>query len=147
LAPTSTVVPLADLLVEHRAYLASVGLLLAATVAVERLTARYSPRLRAGALAAVWAALALVLYQRTGVWRSAETVWGDVVAKHPANGRAHAALARAFQDHGDLPGAVREYGLAADLLPPSDVENRIVVAEGLAAALADSGSPAQATAV
>lgn len=146
LAPTSSVIPLADLLVEHRVYLASAGLLLAAVLGIRAATVRLGPSFPV-VIALVWGALGMALHRRNAVWESAVALWSDAVAKNPANGRAHAALGLAYQRQGDLGAAIREHGRAMETLPRGDVENRLLVATGLAAALADSGHPEPAVAV
>ena len=147
LAPTSSFVPLADLLVEHRSYLASVGLLAAAVVLGERLAARFSARSGAVAIAVAWLALGLALWRRNAVWESPAALWADVVTKQPGNGRAHTALATIYQGHGDLANAIREYGLALQRMADGRSEDRQAAMEGMAAALVDAGRPHEAMTV
>ncbi|HET6923604.1 MAG TPA: hypothetical protein VFI16_10700, partial [Anaeromyxobacteraceae bacterium] len=74
LAPTSSAIPLADLMEEHRAYLASWGPLLAAGAAAARLLDRFAPARRrmvaAVGVAATWLGLALALHARNAVWET-----------------------------------------------------------------------------
>ena len=60
LAPTSSFVPVADLAVEHRVYLACLGPFLAAVVGADALLQRLLPRPRAAAAGAALASLALL---------------------------------------------------------------------------------------
>lgn len=147
LAPTSSFVPLADLLFEHRTYLASVGLFVAVATLMERLTARLPARAGAVAVVFVWAALGVALYRRNAVWESSTALWRDVTAKHPTNVRAHTTLASIYQDQGDLSNAIREYGLALQWMAYDHIEIRLAAMQGMAAAMADAGRPGDAITV
>jgi tetratricopeptide (TPR) repeat protein len=86
LAPTSSVLPLADAAYEHRMYLPLVSLSLAAGLWLSRL-----PR---PAQAAVALALAVTSLARARVWRSEEALWADAAAKSPQKFRPQIQLAR-----------------------------------------------------
>ena len=118
LAPTSSVVPLADLVVEHRVYLASWGVFAAMTVGAARLVAwvREDRRGLAGAVAVglLWTTLAVALHRRNAVWESRLTFWTDAVAWSPRAQRPHLNLAFALWERGRLDEAVLHYRLALD---------------------------------
>lgn len=96
LAPTSSVVPLIDLLVEHRLYLPSLGVFLAASVVAERALDRWAPpRLHAGLVVAIWLVLAELLHARNAVWESRRALWTNATTKNPDNPRAWENLAMA----------------------------------------------------
>jgi tetratricopeptide (TPR) repeat protein len=141
LAPTSSVVPIADVLVEHRAYLASWGVLLALAAGGDALLARLvrEPRrariARAALAGAIWLALGAALHARNVVWRSEESIWRDVVAKSPGKARAHANLAHALQKR-DPQAALVEFDRALDLVGDGTIRPRDL-ALNLSAALYD----------
>lgn len=94
LLPTSSLVPLAEVMNDHRLYFPFVGLVLAvcwtAALAIERTQSWVQPLGRAAAVAV--ALLVLVVHAagthaRNGVWRSDETLWLDVTRKSPDNAR------------------------------------------------------------
>jgi len=118
LAPTSSVVPLADLLFEHRVYLASWGVFAAATVGAERLWSRVAgagrPLAAAAAVGALWGVLAFALHARNAVWETRLAFWSDAVAKAPLAQRPHLNLAYAYWDRGEPEQAIREYRLALE---------------------------------
>ena len=147
LAPTSSFLPIADALFEHRTYLASVGLLVAMVTLAERGLARLPSRVAVVSVAVVWICLGTALYRRNRVWESPVSLWSDVVAKRPPNLGVYATLAMAYQARGDLVSAIREYGLALRASPDSPPEHRAWVLGGMAAAIADAGRPLEATAV
>jgi tetratricopeptide (TPR) repeat protein len=95
LAPTSSFVPLPDVIAEHRTYLASFGLSFAAAAAGVQVAHRFGRRglfvASAVALAAC-VALGVALERRNAVWESAVALWTDVVAKSPGKARGHMNL-------------------------------------------------------
>jgi tetratricopeptide (TPR) repeat protein len=112
LSVTSSFVPLADPVAEHRVYLASWGVFLAVCAAGDHLAAR----LRAPAPAAiVWLAvllaLATALHRRNAVWETAEAFWTDVLVQTPA-ARAHAGLGQVRLEQGRYAEAIQEYEAA-----------------------------------
>ena len=85
LAPTSSFVPVHDVCVEHRMYLASV----IPIAAVAALIAHVVPeRMFAGGATVIVLALALITGSRNMVYRSGLAAWGDAVAKSPGSSRA-----------------------------------------------------------
>jgi hypothetical protein len=88
LAPSSSLIPLADLAAEHRMYLPLAGLSVAAGLAVARL-----PKAAAAALVA---ALAVLTFARARVWSSERALWADAEAKSPAKFRPKVQLARTY---------------------------------------------------
>ncbi len=139
IAPTSSVVPIKDLLVERRLYLPSIGLLLILVALLARW--RVSQARLTGALAAVLAACGLLTWHRNHVWASPAALWEDAVKKAPGNWRAHFQLAYAYYESGRCEDAVGQYARAAELSAP-DV--RLLVNWALAADCA--GRPEEALA-
>jgi tetratricopeptide (TPR) repeat protein len=110
LAPTSSVVPLADNLAEHRVYLAAWGPLLAAVAAGDALAARLlAHRVASGAWAAAVLALGLALHARTGVWVTAEALWRDAAEQAPTSARARVNLGRTLDEQGRVEEAIAQY--------------------------------------
>ncbi len=150
LSVTSSLVPLADILVEHRLYLASWGIFLAVAVGVERLLSRF-PRAR-GALAgtalvaALWAASAWALHRRNAVWETRRALWTDCVEKSPRKARAWLSLAYA-----DLAENRLEHSVAANRIALSlagdDLGVRLQVYRNLGATLVLLGRVGEAEAV
>ncbi len=116
LAPTSSVVPIKDALVERRLYLPMIGLLLIVAAALRRWQA--SPRTAVGALGAVTLAVMLLGYQRAQVWADPIELWEDSVAKSPENWRASFQLAYAYYDAQRCSEAVEQYERTAALDEP-----------------------------
>ena len=112
LAPTSSFVPIADVLVEHRLYLASWGVFVAVAAGAERATAPLGRRGRLGLTVAVgvaWIGLAAVTYQRNAVWESSEALWRDAVAKSPGKPRIAMSLGQTLRVQGRYEEAMGVY--------------------------------------
>jgi len=126
LAPTSSVIPVVDLMQEHRAYLAAWGPILALAVAAERILDRLAPplrrRLAAGAVLALWIALAGALLARNAVWESQVSLWSDVAEKAPGKARGHQNLGHALMLAGRLEESVASYRRVLERLGDGSVE-------------------------
>jgi len=120
LVPTSSVVPLAEVMNTHRMYFPFVGLAMAAAClalrAVERLTAaRRRVALVAGL--ALLAAGAVGTFRRNQVWHDELTLWRDVTEKSPANGRGWMNYGLALQSQGNYAEAEQAYLRAMERAP------------------------------
>ena len=110
IAPSSSVVALADVIFEHRTYLPLVPLAIALGFLLERI-----PRAR---LAIATAALIPVMLagtiSRNADWRDEKTFWTDISRKSPLKGRPWLGMASLYWND---PGKAAEYlrkGLAVD---------------------------------
>lgn len=103
----SSLVPLKEVMAEHRAYL--LGLPLAALLA----GALRRPRLAW----AVVAVLAVGTGLRNRTWATEVALWGDAAAKNPASADAAYGHADALRFAGDLPGAEAAYRRTLELRP------------------------------
>ena len=100
LSVESSVIPIRDVIFEHRLYLPSVGFFLSLTTAAAMLLQKRERVLAFLALAAVLA-LSFATWQRNAVWRDHLTLWGDTVAKSPQKSRPNDSYAKALSDSGD----------------------------------------------
>jgi tetratricopeptide (TPR) repeat protein len=116
IAPTSSIVPIRDPLVERRLYLPFIGLLLATVGVLSRL--KISRSTLAAALAIVLAIEAGLAFERNRVWASGLDLWTDSVAKSPAKVRPRFQLAFAQYSAGRCGQAVEEFGKAAAFEKP-----------------------------
>lgn len=112
LAPTSSVLPIADLAAERRMYLPIVGVLgvlallvadLARYVTRER---RASSRVVTGGIAVLAgmaiSACVLLTWQRNLLWQNPELLWQDSLKNAPGNPRIHANLGTIYANEGRL---------------------------------------------
>ncbi len=150
LAPTSSFVPVADLAVEHRVYLAAMGPFLAVVVGVDAALARLlSPRRARGAAAAiacaVLLALGISLHARATTWSSEESLWRESAVASPDNARAWTNLGLAQARRGDVAGAEASYERGWRVV--RSTPRAVSLARNHAALLVRLGRPADAVAV
>jgi Flp pilus assembly protein TadD len=122
IAVESSVIPIRDVIFEHRVYLPSVGAMIALATgllgALERLRLRASaPYQVAAALALTAAPLGVATHARNAVWRDEISLWQDVVAKSPRKVRPHNNLACLYEAAGEFAAAEREAREAIRLAP------------------------------
>src|SRR5215471_4448403 len=110
------VIPLADVVLEHRAYIPGLGVAFIFAWAFEWI-ARVYPNLRWPAVAAVGLAFSVMTVSRNAVYANNIALWEDAVARSPEKPRPHFNLGQAYQDAQRLPDAVREYQRALALKP------------------------------
>jgi tetratricopeptide (TPR) repeat protein len=115
-----SLVPLPDVIFEHRAYLPSVGFFLAVAVAAAWLARSYAPggaRALTAAAVILPIALAAASFHRNRVWESGVALWSDAVAKAPNKLRPRYNLGEALAKKGDPEGAIRQYEMALRIFP------------------------------
>jgi tetratricopeptide (TPR) repeat protein len=116
LAPTSSVVPIQDVLVERRMYLPALGLILMVLEVVRR--APFGRMAISSALAGVLFICAAMTYQRNQVWSGPVALWQDSVATAPKKMRPRFQLAYALYQENRCVEAAREYRVAMTLPNP-----------------------------
>lgn len=115
LSVESGVIPISDVIFEHRMYLPSVGFILALTVSI--LVAREKVRNRMAlvgkAVVPGLSALALIFagaaYARNSVWKDEVRLWEDTAQKSPKKIRPHYNLALAYFRNNRIPEAIDEF--------------------------------------
>ena len=126
LVPTS-LIPLAEVMNDHRVFLPYVGLMISVSWGVNLLLRRFRHQFSARILynTAVTSVLAIFLlagcygtHRRNEVWRSEETLWHDVVEKSPQNGRGLMNYGVVLMEKADYTGA-EKYFLQALVLTPN----------------------------
>ncbi|HEY6001556.1 MAG TPA: tetratricopeptide repeat protein [Anaeromyxobacter sp.] len=146
LSVESTLLPIRDVILEHRVYLPSVGAFAALATAAAWLARRLVPSrpwralVAAGALAAC--ALSAATVARNEVWASELALWSDSVRKSPGKSRPHCNLGKALAELHREAEAIPELREAVRL-DPSYGE----AYGNLGAALAARGESAAAVAV
>ncbi|MBI2878013.1 MAG: tetratricopeptide repeat protein [Candidatus Tectomicrobia bacterium] len=112
LSVTSSIIPIDDLIFEHRLYLTTMGysfllgqLIFWAIDAYSRRQAMGGPdplvrRIPVAVCAVLVVAYSLAAYQRNGVWQDEMTLWSDCIKKSPNKARPHNNLGMALNDLG-----------------------------------------------
>ena len=115
LAPTSTMIPVRDPMAEHRLYLASAGLLLAAaSVSWRAIALRRALRV---ALAGALFVLAVASYRRLDLWSRPVELWEEAVRRAPGAWQAHWGYAEILREVGRCDRAGPEYDAVLRLYP------------------------------
>ncbi len=125
IAPTSSVVPIQDVMQERRVYLPFLGL---ALVCLEPLR-RFEWKQRILVEAPVLLVLLAITYQRSSVWGDPMVLWQDTVAKSPKKVRPRFQLAQAYYEQGKFQQSAENYEITTHLAPP---DYRLLVNYGLA---------------
>jgi protein O-mannosyl-transferase len=120
LAPTSSVIPIADVYAERRMYLPFLGLTLVCLELMRRLDIK--PMIWTSVT--VLAICTVLTYQRNEVWSTPTALWKDTVAKSPRKQRPQFQLAYAYYTTGHCAEAADRFKIASGLGPP---EYRLLV--------------------
>jgi Tfp pilus assembly protein PilF len=131
----SSVIPIADVIFEHRIYLPSVGAFIAITTSVFIIAERLRNRWR-NAGKAVMVILSIIVisfagatYARNEVWRDGVSLWEDVVKKSPEKSRPHNDLGYLYLNRGMTDRAMEQFKIALKLNPRyADAHNNLGVA-------------------
>jgi hypothetical protein len=118
LLPVSQVIPYAEVVAEHNAYLGLAGLALAVGQGAALALRRY-PRAAIAGLAVVLVLLSARSFVRAGDWRDDATLWTATVAAHPGSQRARYNLGVALVEANRLVEG-REALLVAQEASPDD---------------------------
>jgi len=123
LLPESSIIPIVDVLYEHRLYLPSVGAFLSIASGFSLLEGRLRrkhPRAQKGMVlvgAAVVFAISAATYARNEVWRDEATLWEDVVSKSPNKDRPHNTLGSLYLNRNRPDLAYRELCRTLEINP------------------------------
>lgn len=123
LAVESSIIPIRDVIYEHRLYLPSFGMILAALCLaayfMERTRARHRliPAVTVGILSIATIAYAVGTYKRNEVWESGLKLWEDVIKKSPKNARAYHAVGYEKAIAGRHIESITYFNKALELMP------------------------------
>jgi tetratricopeptide (TPR) repeat protein len=121
LSVTSSIVPTANLLFEHRVYLPSAGVFLTLTTAVFLFMKTSENKKRKAtvvfSLILITVTLSYASYARNSVWKNKITLWEDVVSKSPRKARGHNNLGEAYLSNGFTDKAIAHLQIALRLKP------------------------------
>jgi len=138
LVPSSSLVPLSQMISEHRPYPAFIGLVLCLAAATDDLLGTFEPG-RASRRQWVAAALGVLVLTAHGVgtsrqnrvWLNEETLWRSVTKASPGNGRAWMNYGLIFMARADYANARFCFERAQTLVPNYDVlEVNLGILEG-----------------
>ena len=124
LLPESSILPLADVIFEHRLYLPMFGFSLFLIAMSFKLEQLIPPRFVYAVFAVVICVWISLTYERNKVWKDEISLWSDVIAKAPDNPRAYNNRGRALGDLGRFDEALADFNRTLALNPAnSDAYN------------------------
>ena len=94
LAIESSIIPISDLIFEHRTYLPSIGFFLILNLGVFLLFGEKNKNIAITILLVIIASNSILTFQRNKVWKDDFTLWSDVIAKSPNKARGY--ICRSF---------------------------------------------------
>jgi tetratricopeptide (TPR) repeat protein len=117
LSVESSIIPIRDVIFEHRMYLPLVGYVLVLAGVFYYLREKIKPRIAV----IIWGALVLGLgasaYARNQIWRDDLLLWHDTVSKSPNKARPHLNRGNAYLDRGLYQKALEDYNRALEIDP------------------------------
>ena len=127
----SSIIPIGDVIFEHRLYLPSIGAFLVIVVIGyqcfiflssklqphEGTAPRKYPVLIAAAFLLLLVPLGILTYQRNFIWQNQIRLWNDTISKSPNKPRPHYNLGHAYQKLGNIDEAAFRYHKVIDLDP------------------------------
>jgi len=133
LSVESSIIPITEVVNEHRLYLASGGAFIALTssffLMAQKTRNDFVGRSGVLILAVVVLVFSGLTYERNKVWRSGVTLWEDVVQKSPGKARGHSNLGLELRAKGKVREAIEHYKMAIRLKPGyADAYNNLGVA-------------------
>lgn len=127
LVPTSSIIPLSEVLNDHRIYFPYVGLVISVCWTIGLLLLKYQQRFLTSvpSFSKITAAAVLVLLlgyaygvrERNKVWLTEESLWQDVTIKSPKNARGLMNYGLAKMSKGDYPEAEKYFTKALEMWP------------------------------
>jgi tetratricopeptide (TPR) repeat protein len=121
LLPTSSIIPLGEVLNDHRMYFPFVGLVISVTWSIVLVLQKYRNAVNKRAIVVasvvILALYAFGTYARNEVWHSEESLWHDVSIKSPNNARGLMNYGLALLARQDYDGAENYFNKAAKIAP------------------------------
>jgi tetratricopeptide (TPR) repeat protein len=119
----SSIIPLSNIIFEHRMYLPSIGVFLIIStllcIGIEKFKDKWIGinRLIISALSVIIVMLTVATYLRNNVWKDEISLWQDVVSKSPNKAGGHYSLGFAYVNLGLIDNAIEHYRIALILNP------------------------------
>jgi tetratricopeptide (TPR) repeat protein len=125
----SSVIPIKNVIFEHRVYLPSIGVFVAVSAGAFTVFGRLRGGRALSVMSALMVLVVLVLasatYVRNGVWSSELSLWSDVIEKSSMKARAYNNLGLALESKGHYFEAIERYRTALSLEPNARTHNNL----------------------
>ncbi|SHF56836.1 Tetratricopeptide repeat-containing protein [Arenibacter palladensis] len=126
LLPSSSVLPFAEVLNDHRSFIPYMGLTMAFVFGTNYILETYFPKILTSKKGMSIIALFIIFFlfanaygvhQRNKVWKDEISLWKDVTVKSPKNGRGHMNYGLALMAQGDYTNAEISFNNALEYVP------------------------------
>lgn len=118
LAVESSIIPIKDVIFEHRIYLPSIGFFIALVYAMFLLDKRFKlKKILFIIFIAIIISLAIAAYSRNKFWNNEETLWEDAATKFPRNPRAVSNFGGMLADNNKCPQAIPLLNKSIEMAP------------------------------
>jgi tetratricopeptide (TPR) repeat protein len=125
LSVESSIIPIRDVIFEHRLYLPSIGFIVMITTSVFLIIRHIKRQWIERAVILLCILIVFVLcgatYTRNMVWADEVTLWSDVISKSPKKARGYINLGHAYKNKGEFHRAIEYYKIALELNPDDPV--------------------------
>ena len=119
LLPESSVIPIKDVIFEHRLYLPMVGFSFFIVTLIYYLLEKRSLKTMVTVLLIMTSCYAVLTYRRNLIWQDELTLWNDVVHKSPQKARPYNNRGNAYKHQGNIQQAIFDYSRAIAINPGS----------------------------
>lgn len=120
LLPSSSIIPLAEVLNDHRPFFGYIGLFIASAYALAYIHTNYQSKYKTFFVVILPLVLllnAIGTYQQNSKWESAESIWKDATINAPKNGRAWMNYGNSLMARADYTEAEKAYQKTIELWP------------------------------
>ncbi|MEZ4968596.1 MAG: tetratricopeptide repeat protein [Flavobacteriaceae bacterium] len=126
LLPSSSVLPFAEVLNDHRSFIPYMGLTMAFIFGSKYILETFFPKILASKKGLSIISLFIIFFlfgnaygvhQRNKVWKDELSLWKDVTVKSPKNGRGHMNYGLALMAKGDYTNAEKSFNNALEYVP------------------------------
>jgi len=117
LLPESSIIPIKDVIFEHRLYLPMVGFSFFLVIVLYYLFAKKSLGFLVTALLIIVTSYSILTYKRNFIWKDEFSLWNDVIRKSPWKARAYSERGNAYKNKGKLEQAISDYNKAIEIDP------------------------------
>lgn len=117
LLPESSIIPIKDVIFEHRLYLPMVGFSIFLASGLYFLFKERRIKTMVIAFSLLVFSYSILTYQRNKVWKDELTLWNDVIRKSPLKARGYNIRGKVYRSQGDFERAIADYNKGIELDP------------------------------
>lgn len=113
----SSIIPLQDVIFEHRTYLPSFGFFLCMSYGIYLLTWKANKKVGIAACAVIVGLYAIMAFDRNSYWKDEITLWSDVIQKSPNKARGYNNRGDDYMEENKFNEAMSDFNKALSINP------------------------------